>query len=470
MRRWPFLAGALLLAHSASARPPGPGVICDVWPDSAACDGGQPGCDACHTTPPARDAFGQAIEAVLLPDEARPLDDAAFAAGLPAALAMVADEDSDGDGFTNVAEFAAGSDASDASSMPGQMAARCDRSINPRWNVCGYDARYVFKRLHLDVCGQQPSYEAFTAFGQLSAEQQDAALREALAACTSTPFWMGRDGVLWRMAHKKVRPLQAIKSGRAGGPVPLGDYDHDYQLFVYTQTGDRDARDVLLADYHVQIDEGSDPPTYTRVNALPGQLATPDRRAGMLTTRWFFVINTMFTPLPRTAAAQAYRGYLGLDIAKSEGLYPAQEPIIDYDDKGINAPACAACHDTLDPLTYPFSRYWGIAGGHSGRYDPDRLGRFGPADGSRLDEVPEAGYLMGQRVDDLVEWAQVAAASDAFARATVREYWTLLVGHAPTPAEEAEYDALWRAFKGEHEYRVERMLQALIRTEAYGVP
>ena len=50
----------------------------------------------------------------------------------------------------------------------------------------------------------------------------------------------------------------------------------------------------------------------------------PSKRAGMLTTRWNLVFNTMFTAMPRTTAAQIYRSYLGLDIAKSEGLYGRQ--------------------------------------------------------------------------------------------------------------------------------------------------
>ena len=33
-----------------------------------------------------------------------------------------------------------------------------------------------------------------------------------------------------------------------------------------------------------------------------------------------------------------------------------------------------------------------------------------------------------------------------------------------------EFEALWSDFKGEHAYQVERMLHALIMTEAYGVP
>jgi hypothetical protein len=84
--------------------------------------------------------------------------------------------------------------------------------------------------------------------------------------------------------------------------------------------------------------------------------------------------------------------------------------------------------------------------------------------------TPEAGYLLGQPVANLVEWGEVAANSDAFARATVLDYWKLLMGGAPRPDESAEFDALWRAFMTDHAYGVDRMLHHLITTEAYGVP
>ena len=38
-------------------------------------------------------------------------------------------------------------------------------------------------------------------------------------------------------------------------------------------------------------------------------------------------------------------------------------------------------------------------------------------------------------MSDLIEWSQMAANSDAFAQATVTEYWKLLIGHKPTPME-----------------------------------
>lgn len=465
--RWAALSLVTLAGASAPAMPPAPSVLCEVWPEAAPCADGLPDCTTCHTAPPARNSFGQAIEAVLAPDVARPLDQATFAEALPAALSGVADEDADGDGASNIEEILAGTSPGDANETP-MAGGDCDGpNINPDWNVCGYDPAYAFRKVYLDVCGRSPAYGELQDFRAATLDEQMAWIDDALGACLDTPFWLGRDGVLWRLAHAKIRPLEAVKSGAGRGPVPLADYDHDYALFAYASSGDRDARLLLTADFHVRLSGST---RYEPAEFLDESLGE-DRRVGMISTRWFFVINTMFTPVPRTTAAQAYRAYLGLDIARSEGLVPPDDaPLVDYDDKGVLEPTCAACHTTLDPLSYPFSRYRGISGGATGIYDAQRMTRYPPSEGARIREVPEQGYLFGEPVADLVEWADVAANSDAFARAMVGDYWRLMIGHEPTPAEQAEFDALWRAFRTTHEYRIERMLHALVRTEAYGAP
>lgn len=465
-----FLTAALVLAAApAAAMPLGPNVVCEVWPEAAACDGGVPDCTTCHTSPPARNAFGRSIEPLLLPGTPRPLALDAFTAALPDVLRAVAGDDADGDGWPNVDEILAGTSPGDASDAPAARGNCTGPNQNPDYDVCGYDPVYAFRRVSLDVCGVSPDYEALVELRGLDRDAQMARLAATLDTCLDDPFWIGRDGALWRLAHKKIRPLAAVKSGQNRGPVPLADYDHDYALFAYTQTDDRDARLALTADFHVRFT--ADPPGYEPVASFPDERLEFGRRAGLITTRWFFTINTMFTPLPRTTAAQAYRAYLGLDIARSEGLVPPEGvPLVDYDDKGVTEPTCAGCHTTLDPLAYPFSRYRGIDGGSTGVYDEDRMARQPLSEGRRVREVPETGYLFGEPVADLVEWAEVAANSDAFAQATVRDYWELLVGHPPTNEEADEFRALWQAFRGEHEYQVERMLHALIRTEAYGAP
>jgi len=325
-------------------------------------------------------------------------------------------------------------------------------------------------------------------------------------------FWQGKDGVLWNLANAKILPESSLKSGDGAADITLADYEDDYNLFVYINTDDRDVRELLTAKYHaVRQPDGA----LVRVDRTPvedimaresednedvAQLVPQDRRAGMLTTRWFLAKNTMFTPVPRTTAAQAYRAYLGYDIAKLEGLQPVAGEPVDYDRKGVTAEQCAVCHSTLDPLSYSFSRYDGIGGGDEGNggdaedflnpdmqmdmdfnadgtvngtfanYSSGRLERFVGEAGPQIVETPEAGLLFGQPVANLVEWAEVAANSEPFARKVVLDYWRLLVGEDPQAGAEAEFETLVQRLSSEHEYRVERMLADLIATEAYGAP
>ncbi|HEU4403892.1 MAG TPA: hypothetical protein VFS43_01155 [Polyangiaceae bacterium] len=400
--------------------------------------------------------------------------DAAFAAALRAIEAS----DADGDGESNGDEIRGGSAPGDPASRSAAGARECPGDAGGlAYRVCQYDPPYVYRKVMLDFCGRSPSFEERQAFGARAGAAQRAALHEALDGCLKTPFWRGRDGAVWRLAHPKVRPASFGENdygdeGGAGGEGGGGAlYDDDYALFVYTQIDGHDARDLLLARYFVRQ---TGPTDYARVDELPGQQNIPaERRAGMITTAWFLIFNNMFTALPRTAAAQAYRSYLGYDIAKQEGLYPVSDEPVDYDDKGLRAPTCAVCHSTLDPLTYPFRNYDGVSADdleRFGRYLPDRLESLyeGAIPGVSL--TPEAGYLFGQPVADLTAWARAAADSDAFAIALVRDYWQLLLGAPPAPDEAAAFEGLWRSFRGPRGYSVEGMLHDLIDTEVYGVP
>jgi hypothetical protein len=86
-----------------------------------------------------------------------------------------------------------------------------------------------------------------------------------------------------------------------------------------------------------------------------GQLLEKDKRVDMLTTQWFLARNTMFSELPRTSAAAAYRSDLGADISMTQGLKPVANEPDDVDNKGVKEARCASCHSTLDPLAYAFT-------------------------------------------------------------------------------------------------------------------
>lgn len=478
MMKWIGLA-VVAAAMPALARPVAPSAFCAAWPDTKPCGAGPADCTTCHTAPPQRNAFGAQLDEHL--EGTRPLTDALFLMGLPAALAAVETLDADGDGVGNREELVLGTSPADALSKPGE--GKCPESIEKNgWDVCNRDLPYVFKKIHLDFCGRSPTRDELRAFRD---DPTEAGLEAALDRCLNSEAWIGRDGAVWNLANRKVRPLQSIKAGEGAGDIPLGDYFDDYSFFVYTQIDDHDARDVLTGQYFVAEVRGDKGTTYEPWNRTanddldlrgfgPAQLVAMQRRAGLLTHRWFLMSNTMFTGVPRTTAAQAYRAFLGMDISRLEGLDPVEGEPVDYDEKGVQEEECARCHSTLDPLTYPFSRYEGIGGGDGRRlpfsYNGARHNAFVSVDGPGMADLPEAGVLFGQPVANLLEWAQVAANSDAFARATVLDYWKLLFGEAPRPEEQAEFDQLWQDFKTTHEYRVERMLHALVKTEAYGVP
>ncbi|NBU29697.1 MAG: hypothetical protein EBS42_16250, partial [Caulobacteraceae bacterium] len=146
-----------VLAPSASAKPPAPAAFCQAYPDSKACTTGFADCATCHTTAPARNAFGAQLSERLAPGVQRPLSDQAFLSALPGALKMVEGLDADEDGFSNLAEIRAGTRLASAESFPKVLACAPDQASKAgsgRWNVCGYDPNYAFRRINLDFCGR----------------------------------------------------------------------------------------------------------------------------------------------------------------------------------------------------------------------------------------------------------------------------------------------------------------------------
>lgn len=458
------LAVLVAAAATAEAKPMAPQIFAETYPDSPLVASGPLPCTYCHlsTYPASWNTYGISLQLLITADST----DEQFAAELPGALAALENDDSDNDGVANIEEIMRGTGSGNFESVPDD---RVCVEGNEDYDICNYDPPYTYKKLWLDFCGESPTYEEMEEFRALSRDAQYDRLHAQLDACLDSEFWLRKNGQLWQIAHKKIRPVGTLKGGSEDrGAIPLADYYDDYHLFVYTQTDDHDARDVLLADYFVERQDTADGTVYVRVDDRPTQPMQPDRRVGLATTAWHLLYNTMFTGVPRTAAAQTYRAFLGFDIAKQQGLYPAPEQLIDYDQKGVTGEACQQCHTTLDAMTRPFTRYNGLQG-PTGQYDPTRITDDFLFEGPLMSQLPESGYLMGQPVDDLLDWADVAVASAAFAAATVRDYWKHAIGLEPT-AEDDEYIALWTEFMGDDDYRVERMLHALIETEAYGAP
>ena len=337
---------------------------------------------------------------------------------------------------------------------------------NPWFEVDGYDANFAYRRVLLIFCGRSPTYDERAEFLTTSGDSiatQDR-LHAVLTECLASDYW--RDVQVPKMAHRRIRPITEVGYDSSVGIV-IGDYEWDYRLFTYILTGGRDLRELLTADYHVVSTGDKLEPVTGEIPAegapASGNPLAPERRAGMLTTRWFFAINTMFSALPRTAAAQAYREYLGMDLALSEGIAPVAGEPLDVDSKGVAAAPCSHCHSTLDPLSYAFAEYNGIAGPNTGLYQPLRPSVVIPG-WPNPDNV-----LLGDPVDDLVAWAELAAESDAFRKAMADMLFRLVLDRDAEWDEVAELFALADALP-DIGYSADALLHLLIDTHAFGAP
>jgi hypothetical protein len=450
MKRLVFaITGFLQLGSvTALAIPQNTRLFCEGYPGSPLCVNQATVCTTCHSEAPNLNPYGRDLksELILFPDYDR--KPAAFQKYLKPVLIKVEGADSDVDGFANGLEIDSGTAPGDANQKPGQDA------------LLVFDPELALRRIGLLFCGSSPAPEDL----QRQRDPVDPILKrqwrqDYLAQCLRSDFW--KKEALQRLADDKIRPNLAI--GAEGDPFVIGDYKYDYRLFAYALSEGHDARDLLLAQYHIN-DKGQKVEGPIASYPMPGksvigngQPLQIDRRYGMLTTQWFIALNTMFADIPRNTAAQAYRAYLGYDIAKSEGLFPIEHEPADYDKKGVQQAACAFCHSTLDPLSYAFTPYAGIAvrGHQVGTYMPERT------------QYEGLGYLFGEPVANLGEWAQKAAESDAFKQNLTLMFYQFSIGHAPrTSQQRADFAKLWQNLD-EDGYSADRLLQRLVETLSF---
>lgn len=450
----------LLLGGAALALPEAPAVFCDVYTTAPACATGTVDCTACHAAsgPPGHNPYG----ADLFDAFDDPEGD--FVSQLPGALAAVEGLDSDGDGRSNVDEILVGTPPGSASSAEPECESQVE-GVNTGWALGQHDPAFAWKRVMLDFCGRSPRYDEVQGFRTV--EDPEALVHETLDLCLSSPYWAE---VLRELAIDAVEPI--------GPPTDaniLGNWEWDLRMWAYAMSGGRDAADVLQGDYLV-VEEPDGSGVLRAIDEPRGPLeeyAQPlaaEHRYGMMTSRYSLAMRVMFSPVPRNLASHWYRKLLGLDIARSQGLYPVDEldgayawaAPLDVDNKGVWQEACAACHSTLESMSYPWARYNGIdlESGTTGQYLEDRA----------KDLIPTTeGWLMGQRVSGPEDWIAVAIASDAFSEHTVSVFWRRLFQRAPLSCEQDEHTMLWQDFR-DGGRDVDAMLHALVDTDAYGVP
>lgn len=474
---------------TALAKPSATGLFCEASPESPACSGSAISCTYCHqAVPPALNPFGADISAwiynqnTIFPDNSDTMK---------AVLGGVESLDSDNDGVLNRDEIAAGS-------LPGNKDAAPVYSGCSEAN-CGSDPSVIYKRIWLGVCGEPASFDDVEAFRALAPADQQAKLTTTLDDCLDSENWIGKDGVVWEIGHYKIRPVGSVKFGEDAGLIPIVDYYNDYEIFVWTQTDDHDARDILLADYTVTRNIIGGRTIYNKdepSRMFDGQIMQPEYRIGLLTTFWNMGFYLNYTAVARVLVAQAFNAYLGINLSLMQGINPPpveESRFKDYDLKGVEKPECARCHTTIDPLAYPFRNYNGLTGtsqvlAGQNAEGLTNLANLGDEENltplsyakPRMDfldqkypgikDMPEAGYIFGKRVENLREWAEVLVNSDQFAANTVKDYWKVLIGSEPAADQMTEFRKLWTEFKTKHNFRVEAMLHDMIRTNAFARP
>jgi len=285
----------------ALAKPEGPRGFCSVYADAPSCMGGVPTCGLCHesTFPASWNAYGLAIKEALA-------GQGEFEQALPKALARVEALDSDMDNVSNRAEIAAGTWPGDRSSLPTQQGPGMEQlPPNPDYQVGQYDVAYAYRRASVLYCGRSPSYEDMAPFRDAAkgSPERKALMHERIEQCLAGEYWL-REG-LPRLADDRIRPIRNLGQDAEVFitiPIPglfgevrlrstMGDYRYDYRLWTYVLSGNRDARDLLLAQYHVEEKpDGSWQLTEELIAKADekatagGQRLEKQHRAGMITT------------------------------------------------------------------------------------------------------------------------------------------------------------------------------------------
>lgn len=447
-------------ASAASALPEAPRAFCAARPESPLCAGRTVSCALCHTSPPELNGYGGEVLGGIATAGYDGSTDS-FVDLLPAAVDAADEGDADGDGLSSFAEIELGSFPGDITSL----------YLDTLSGEGAWDPRFAFRRARVAFCGAPPLRAELEAIPAEDGDAARAAVRDAVADCLTSDYW--KNEALHRLADRRVRPQAAVGYDR-GNTFSLGDYRFDYRLFSRSLSDGNDARDLLLADDHVNADGSARSGPFS-VGGSGGNLGQPldvDHRAGMITTTWFMAINTMFSPLPRTTAAQAYRAYLGQDIALSEGLRPVAGEPIDIDSKGVAQEECARCHSTLDPLSYAFAYYAGIAGPDTGTFlgrPVANILRQSGAQSVLLDVDLDNDPLLAPADHGVRGFAVVAAASDDFARTVVFMLAEHALGRVPTPEDTVELLPLVQTFRADG-FSADAAVKDIVDTNAFGRP
>lgn len=244
MPRLRFLAFMVSCAITtpAHALPTAPALFCATNPTVPDCTGKLVDCSYCHTSvtaPVTWNPYGLALKDMT--------QGKAFDMSLGPAVLAIGSLDSDGDGVDNATELSAETQPGNPASKPLPCAGREDPTA-----AHAYDFNRAFRRLHLLYCGRSASFEELSGFAAVSADPtaQYASIDAALDGCLKSDYW--RNEGIQRLGDVRIRPIKPVGRDGTARLVIIGDYEWDYRLWSYVLTDDRDMRDLLLANYHVE--------------------------------------------------------------------------------------------------------------------------------------------------------------------------------------------------------------------------
>lgn len=190
--------------------------------------------------------------------------------------------------------------------------------------------------------------------------------------------------------------------------------------------------------------------------------------AGVLVSSgWWWQQGSMLNNLNRGRANQVSRVLLCFDYLESEIDFAGVSALSSEAALGEairTDPACAACHDTLDPIASSLYGFWWPS---SAKHDLFDIQTYHP-ERERLWHTlrgPPPG-LHGEAVNGLADLGVRIAAEEDYARCFVEHSWRGLLRREPAPEEEVWIDEVHRAFS-DSGLQIREAWRALVRTGAW---
>ena len=266
------------------------------------------------------------------------------------------------------------------------------------------------------------------------------------------------------------------------------------QLINYVVTHDRPYSEVLTATYMmvnpfsndvyhtgVSFADNNNPDDWRPAQIIDGYAGGPLPQAGLLSSQMFLArYPSTDTNRNRARARWAYYFFLNVDI---EGLaLRSMDPadLADTNNPTLNNPACAVCHEIMDPVAGAFQNY-GDNGNYRDAWDGDdslpdtyKAGSLYQQGDLWYRDMRAPGFagtaLPATSRDNSLQWlAQQMVADERFASGTVAFWWPAVFGSEllPQPTEPSDVDYADKLARYSEQQRMVGELATAFRSGGY---